>query len=142
MLSKHSTEGTAAQAMASSPPLKAHARERKKRQSLLPSATSSPLGSPLGTSTKQPRFNDDNAERANRRKSAHFSPAQVQAQQPAKVPIRGKRLSTVTKPTQEPQVSIEVMSNNFEEWMKLATDNVGSRCYAGANSLTDRRKSQ
>jgi condensin complex subunit 2 len=114
--------------MASPPPKQA---ARKKRQSLLPSNNSTPAGSPLGPSTKQPaaRFNDDAAEKANRRKSAHFSPAQAQAQAAVgtKVPIRNKRLSTVTRPVQEPQVSIEVMSNNFEEWMKLATDNVCMR---------------
>lgn len=114
--------------MASPPPKQA---ARKKRQSLLPSSNSTPVGSPLGPSTKQPaaRFNDDAAEKANRRKSAHFSPAQAQAAVGVKAPMKNKRLSTVTRPVQEPQVSIEVMSNNFEEWMKLATDNV--RCVHG-----------
>lgn len=42
---------------------------------------------------------------------------------------RGKRLSTViANPNPSvvavPSISMEVMNNNFEEWMKLATDNV------------------
>ena len=42
---------------------------------------------------------------------------------------RGKRLSAVMpnmNPSAVPMVSMEVMNNNFEEWMKLATDNVGA----------------
>ncbi len=38
---------------------------------------------------------------------------------------RGKRLSAVVP--NAPMVSMEVMNNNFEEWMKLATDNVSSQ---------------
>jgi len=40
---------------------------------------------------------------------------------------KGKRLSAVgvnIGSTSAPMVSMEVMNNNFEEWMKLATDNV------------------
>jgi condensin complex subunit 2 len=107
-------------------------------------------------------MNDDIAEKANRRKSAHFgdigrsqlgkekegagkrvvSALAMQAQQhaveatgagigaagsanvaiPAKDARRIKRLSAIAPAA--PPVSMEVMNTNFEEWMKLATDNV------------------
>ena len=97
-------------------------------------------------------MNDDLAEKAARRKSAHFgelgvgggpagrdksvpskrvvSALAVQAQQAANAlgssvgpgGRRAKRLSAVG--TAAPVVSMEVMNTNFEEWMKLATDNV------------------
>jgi condensin complex subunit 2 len=77
--------------------------------------------------------NDDGAERAARRKSAHFGElskgqqpdgqrsrvVSALAMQQAK---KGKRLSAVAPGA--PVVSMEVMNTNFEEWMKLATDNV------------------
>nr|ODO04303.1 hypothetical protein L204_00661 [Cryptococcus depauperatus CBS 7855] len=72
--------------------------------------------------------NDDAAEKAKRRKSAHFSPQAEKPAAPRKVTSalavqqkRAKRLSAV-EPSM-PIVSMEVMNNNFEEWMKLATDN-------------------
>ena len=38
---------------------------------------------------------------------------------------KGKRLSAVVQNVNAaPVISMEVMNNNFEEWMKLATDNV------------------
>lgn len=90
-------------------------------------------------------INDDAAERAARRKSAHFadiglghagkenpggmgSPADVPQRKGSALAVqqvaarRAKRLSTVGPTT--PPVSMEVMNTNFEEWMKLATDNV------------------
>jgi condensin complex subunit 2 len=80
-------------------------------------------------------INDDAAERAARRKSAHFadiglvdkenrtaSPGIRKASALAvQKERRAKRLSAVAP---APQVSMEVMNTNFEEWMKLATDNV------------------
>lgn len=42
---------------------------------------------------------------------------------------KGKRLSAVVQNVDAaPLVSMEVMNNNFEEWMKLATDNVSFLC--------------
>jgi condensin complex subunit 2 len=80
--------------------------------------------------------NDDAAERAARRKSAHFaldlgkenggaaSPAGARSRQvsgagAAQAGARRKRLSAIAPMP----VSMEVMNTNFEEWMKLATDN-------------------
>lgn len=103
-------------------------------------------------------MNNDAAEKANRRKSAHFGDLHrpevgkkdaagrrvVSGQQGAGAGAAGsgsggagvtgtgpsmmaakkaKRLSSVVAAA--PVVSMEVMSTNFEEWMKLATDNVG-----------------
>ncbi|ORX34460.1 condensin complex subunit 2/barren [Kockovaella imperatae] len=97
------------------------------------------------------KMNDDVAEKAARRKSAHFgelghgnvpggdksaptrrviSALAVQAQQAQQAALgnsagpsskRRARLSAVTPAA--PVVSMEVMNTNFEEWMKLATDN-------------------
>ncbi|KAK4684170.1 condensin complex subunit 2, partial [Tremellales sp. Uapishka_1] len=81
------------------------------------------------------QMNDDAAERANRRKSAHFGPdvaqekrvgsvldAQAKALRDSANGKKAKRLSSVQ---QDPvaQVSREDMNKNFEEWMKLSTDN-------------------
>lgn len=102
-------------------------------------------------------MNDDAAEKAHRRKSAHFGEArhpdgtkkdatgrrvvsalavQAQQQQAAAASAaaggngssgmaakKAKRLSAVAPAA--PVISMEVMNTNFEEWMKLATDNVG-----------------
>lgn len=73
------------------------------------------------------QVNDDAAERAARRRSAHFAPMLPDKETaPHKsalsVQKRAKRLSAVAP--SNPPVSMEVMNTNFEEWMKLATDNV------------------
>lgn len=78
--------------------------------------------------------NNDAAERAARRKSAHFAPlaagkenasATASPAERKALALQGqrkaKRLSAVAS---APPVSLEVMNTNFEEWMKLATDNV------------------
>ncbi|OCF42340.1 hypothetical protein I317_03844 [Kwoniella heveanensis CBS 569] len=108
----------------------------------------------IGALSASMSINDDMAEKAKRRKSAHFSDLIQQQQQQqqeggkdraangaAKRTVsalavqqaaagsggqtmaqrRAKRLSTVAPAA--PVVSMEVMSTNFEEWMKLATDN-------------------
>ncbi|OCF59011.1 hypothetical protein L486_03509 [Kwoniella mangroviensis CBS 10435] len=122
------------------------------------STTATPSGSPLQPSRtiNAPRkssslamlMNDDAAEKAKRRKSAHFGELPPPAGEPKERPgvgpngkrtvsalavqqassggqtmaqRRAKRLSAV-EPAQ-PIVSMEVMNTNFEEWMKLATDN-------------------
>ncbi|GMK59486.1 hypothetical protein CspeluHIS016_0800920 [Cutaneotrichosporon spelunceum] len=78
------------------------------------------------------RLNNDVAERAARRKSAHFAPdiggkengAGSATASPrgrvASAQARRKRLSAVAPIA---PISMEVMNTNFEEWMKLATDN-------------------
>lgn len=43
---------------------------------------------------------------------------------------------TAATAAQAPRVSMEVMNNNFEEWMKLATDNVGDSITGLYTSLT------
>ncbi|WWD22189.1 hypothetical protein CI109_106680 [Kwoniella shandongensis] len=112
--------------------------------------TSTPdKGSPLQPSRHnnpnvQIPMNDDVAEKAKRRKSAHFgdlgvesgkggagggngagkrtvSALAVQQHQQQQQQRKAKRLSAVQPDL--PVVSMEVMNNNFEEWMKLATDN-------------------
>ncbi|KAK8846876.1 hypothetical protein IAR55_005966 [Kwoniella newhampshirensis] len=112
------------------------------------SSTSTPTsGSPLQPSRQNnPNIpmNDDVAEKAKRRKSAHFGDLgvsdggkgtgngkrtvsalavqqQAHHQQQGMGQRKAKRLSTVQPDL--PVVSMEVMNNNFEEWMKLATDN-------------------
>ncbi|XAO22086.1 hypothetical protein I312_100851 [Cryptococcus bacillisporus CA1280] len=90
------------------------------------------------------RINDDAAEKAKRRKSAHFNAVPdisntndenespnnqagkrvisgLAIQQQGLIQKRGKRLSAV-EPNM-PEVRIEVKENKYEEWMKLATDN-------------------
>ncbi|WVF69854.1 hypothetical protein IAT40_004635 [Kwoniella sp. CBS 6097] len=115
-------------------------------------------GAAHGPLSSSMSINDDMAEKAKRRKSAHFSDLIQQQQQQqqqeagagnkdraangaAKRTVsalavqqaaagsggqtmaqrRAKRLSAVAPAA--PVVSMEVMSTNFEEWMKLATDN-------------------
>lgn len=96
---------------------------------------------------QQTRINDDVAEKAKRRKSAHFSAVPdnnsisdenvnpknqagkrvmsgIAIQKQGLIQKRGKRLSAV-EPNM-PEVRIEVKENKYEEWMKLATDNVYS----------------
>jgi condensin complex subunit 2 len=110
-------------------------REHRRESRLLSHSTSS--NTPLRTTMRANQLiNDDAAERAARRKSAHFadiglidkenrtaSPVVRKASTALHVQKerRAKRLSAVTP---APQVSMEVMNTNFEEWMKLATDNV------------------
>ena len=129
----------------------------KKSYAVSPASSAGAAGSPLRPSTNAniPRpitMNDDNAEKAARRKSAHLgdmgvesgkdmagttrrvvSALAMQAQQQAAQHAlsgstgpggarRAKRLSAVAPSA--PVVSMEVMNTNFEEWMKLATDNV------------------
>ncbi|WVR04495.1 hypothetical protein IAU60_001499 [Kwoniella sp. DSM 27419] len=125
------------------------------------SGTASPADSPLQPSrhvngsvsrrqsTLAMSVNDDAAEKAKRRKSAHFGDlgdtagreksgngagkrtvSALAVQQAAvagggagqtMAQRRAKRLSAVEPAA--PVVSMEVMNTNFEEWMKLATDN-------------------
>ncbi|WOO79743.1 Condensin complex subunit 2 [Vanrija pseudolonga] len=109
----------------------------KKHQSVI--ADNSPTPSPLRSSIKANlKMNDDAAERAARRRSAHFGDLGVgkenihadggqsrkasamSAKDGPQHQRRAKRLSAVAPAI---PVSMEVMNTNFEEWMKLATDN-------------------
>lgn len=125
------------------PPLKRKSALKKH------SISSSAENSPLRPSNRAANImNDDAAEKASRRKSAHFgdlaikaseyegkkeagqkrqvSALAVQAAQQGQSGTgvkKAKRLSAVA-PAAAPVVSMEVMNTNFEEWMKLATDNV------------------
>ncbi|WWC59441.1 uncharacterized protein I303_101997 [Kwoniella dejecticola CBS 10117] len=124
------------------------------------STTASPAESPLQPSRmiNAPRkssglsmsVNDDAAEKAKRRKSAHFGDIAAGGGEPKErshtginangkrtvsalavqqaaaggqtmAQRRAKRLSAVEPAA--PVISMEVMNTNFEEWMKLATDN-------------------
>ena len=72
-------------------------------------------------------INDDAAEKRRRRKSLKavvvLQSEDQQQQQPE--PARSKgRLLTSAAPPPEINVPLDVMSSNFEEWMKMATDNV------------------
>lgn len=86
------------------------------------------------------QVNDDAAERAARRRSAHFAPmlpdkdrettpSSAAHKSALAVQKRAKRLSAVAP--SNPPVSMEVMNTNFEEWMKLATDNVRYKVNSG-----------
>ena len=133
----------------SSPP--PHQQQRRKRLSLHhtlsaqetnPESPSS-QASPLQPSRLQNIMNDDAAEKSSRRKSAHFgdlgvSRREAEADKGKRVTSGAmsvqntnsrdkvrKRLSAVGVASGLPApVALEVNSTKFEEWMKLATDNV------------------
>jgi condensin complex subunit 2 len=66
-------------------------------------------------------INDDVAEKRRRRKSIKL------VSQPEDLPELAKskgRLLTSAAPPPVINVPLDVMSSNFEEWMKMATDNV------------------
>ena len=72
-------------------------------------------------------INDDAAEKRRRRKStkivAVLEPEEQEQQQVE--PARSKaRLLNSAAPPPVINVPLDVMSSNFEEWMKMATDNV------------------
>ncbi|WWC67762.1 uncharacterized protein I206_101674 [Kwoniella pini CBS 10737] len=108
------------------------------------------INAPNKSSSLSMSVNDDAAEKAKRRKSAHFGDLAAGAGEHKERPNNGingsgkrtvsalavqqaasggqsmaqrraKRLSAVEPAA--PVVSMEVMNTNFEEWMKLATDN-------------------
>jgi condensin complex subunit 2 len=92
-------------------------------------------------------INDDAAERRKRRKSAKFENAQPgpsseglsQEQAPVDTPraMRQKQLASVAPPPPVINVPLDVMSSNFEEWMKMATDNVRVQLSHSEESLVD-----
>jgi hypothetical protein len=156
----------------SSPPQ----QQRRKRLSLhhtlsardsgIDSSTSA-QASPLQTSRISNIMNDDAAEKASRRKSAHFGDLSVGRKEKdgegEKDKEKGKRVASGAMAVQNSlnnsltrdkvrkrlsavgaglpaPVALEVNSTKFEEWMKLATDNVG-RLKSGseADGLTGRK---
>jgi condensin complex subunit 2 len=71
------------------------------------------------------RINDDAAEKRRRRKSTKVHPEGSLEQETAGSKTgRQEQLNSVAAP--EINVSLDIMSSNFEEWMKMATDNVRS----------------
>ena len=68
-------------------------------------------------------INDDAAEKRRRRKSIKLVPAIQPEDQPEHAKSKG-RLLTSAAPPPVINVPLDVMSSNFEEWMKMATDNV------------------
>ena len=71
------------------------------------------------------RINDDAAEKRRRRKSTKVHPEGSLEQEAAGSKTgRQEQLNSVAAP--EINVSLDIMSSNFEEWMKMATDNVRS----------------
>jgi condensin complex subunit 2 len=72
------------------------------------------------------RINDDAAEKRRRRKSTKVYPEGMLEQDTAGESSktgRQKQLNSLAAP--EIDVPLDIMSSNFEEWMKMATDNVG-----------------
>jgi len=112
-------------------------------------SSSSAQASPLQSSRLGNIINDDAAEKSSRRKSAHFGDLGVGRKEKddgEKEKDRGKRVASGAMSGQNslnnsltrdkvrkrlsavglpPPVALEVNSTKFEEWMKLATDNVG-----------------
>ena len=74
------------------------------------------------------RINDDAAEKRRRRKSTKGHPeVSLELEAAGSKPGRQEQLNSVAAP--EINVSLDVMSSNFEEWMKMATDNVRSEAH-------------
>jgi hypothetical protein len=112
-------------------------RASDSNRTIMPASSSSSLSQSQKSNQGQGHINDDKAEKANRRKSAHFGPlpsegtgatsgmGHAQAKRTVSALAmqgRRKRLSAVNP--ELPVISLEERQGNFEEWMKLATDNV------------------
>jgi condensin complex subunit 2 len=128
-----------------------------------PSTTSEAAFQDASTSNQpEPPINNDKAEKANRRKSAHFGNIGVapgdeppegstaRAGQGKRIVSAvalgavgkegrrlGKRLSAVNP--EMVGVSWEVRESKYEEWMKAAIDNVSSCCHWSLHQLTFRK---
>jgi condensin complex subunit 2 len=102
-------------------PQKTHLRKRLSEAQITDNDTS------LTSDNTRVRINDDAAEKRRRRKSTKVYPEgsleQDTAGESSKTG-RQKQLNSLAAP--EINVSLDVMSSNFEEWMKMATDNVRS----------------
>lgn len=72
-------------------------------------------------------INDDAAEKRRRRKSIKvipLNPEEGEQQEPGRSGQGKSRMLTSAAPPPVINVPLDVMSSNFEEWMKMATDNV------------------
>lgn len=72
-------------------------------------------------------INDDVAEKRRRRKSIKvipLDPEEGDQQEPGRSGQGKVRMLTSAAPPPVINVPLDVMSSNFEEWMKMATDNV------------------
>lgn len=99
-----------------------HAPRRRISEANLDSdVNSSPSRAPL----RSVNINDDAAEKRRRRKSIKVIAALEPEDQEQAEPGRSKgKLLTSAAPPPVINVPLDVMSSNFEEWMKMATDNV------------------
>src|ERR1700735_848254 len=82
-------------------------------------------------------INDDAAEKRRRRKSTKVYPEGTLEQETAGESSktgRQKQLNSLTAP--EINVPLDIMSSNFEEWMKMATDKVRSESHLQRLSLS------
>jgi condensin complex subunit 2 len=83
---------------------------------------------------KSLNIHDDTAEKRRRRKSTKITIIENAQAGPSNEPsndaetsrtARQKQpLNSVAAPVVEPRASLEILSSNFDEWMKMATDNV------------------
>ena len=100
---------------------KTHLRKRLSEAQILDNDQS------LTLDNSQVRINDDAAEKRRRRKSTKHPEGSLEQEAGGSKTGRQEQLNSVAAP--EINVSLDVMSSNFEEWMKMATDNVRSKAY-------------
>jgi condensin complex subunit 2 len=81
--------------------------------------------------TKSHNINDDTAEKRRRRKSTKITIAQAglsnEPSNDAEISRTARQkqpLNSVAAPLVDPRATVEILSANFDEWMKMATDNV------------------
>jgi condensin complex subunit 2 len=89
-------------------------------------------------------INDDAAEKRRRRKSSKFvalDNAQVAPSETESAAAKQKQQLSSVAPPAVINVPLDVMSSNFEEWMKMATDNVCTvfECMATLLTLFNRK---
>lgn len=102
-------------------PVRHAPRKRLSEAHIDPDASFSSDRAPL----RSVNINDDVAEKRRRRKSVKVIPVQEPEEQEQAEHGRSKgRLLTSAAPPPVINVPLDVMSSNFEEWMKMATDNV------------------
>ncbi|KAF8889366.1 condensin complex subunit 2/barren [Infundibulicybe gibba] len=109
-------------------PKKQHTRKRLS-EPFIPDNDGSFTGEPGRRATKAVNINDDAAEKRRRRKSAKITVVENAYEEPADQDMaegsrsakQKQQLNTVPPPPIN--VPLDVMSSNFEEWMKMATDN-------------------
>ncbi|KAF8196737.1 condensin complex subunit 2/barren [Mycena galopus ATCC 62051] len=89
--------------------------------------------SPPRQPLKSRNINDDTAEKRRRRKStkitiienAQAGPSNEPSNDPetSRTARQKQPLNSVAAPVVEPRANLEILSSNFDEWMKMATDN-------------------